>query len=271
MSIVLDGVSFRYAGAPREALDGVSLACADGITLVTGPLGSGCTTLLLVIAGLAPHATGGTRTGRVAVLGHDPAAPQARPVIAGRVGILFPTPWTQLSGMAYTVRDEVAFGPANLGWERARIAAAVARALETVEAVHLGTRDPRTLSGGELQRVMLAAVLAMEPDVLLLDEPALELDPEGAERFYALLPHLARRATLVIATTDLDRAAETAGRVVLLDRGRIVADDAPPQVLGDARAAALGVATTVTRLARAAGCPPPYPLTVDAAVSRYGG
>lgn len=270
MSVRLEDVSFRYPGAAADALRQVSLTCRPGgVTVVTGRLGAGCSTLLLTTSGLAPHATGGTRTGTVETLGHDPASTAGRVELAGRVGILLATPWTQLSGMAYTVQDEVAFGPANLGWTRERIGAAVSDALHLVRAPHLAGRDPRTLSGGELQRVMLAAVVAMEPEVLLLDEPTLELDPESAEALCRVLPALAERATLVVASTDLDRLVEVVDRLVLLDRGAIVADGPADEVLGAERAVVTGCSTSIAEVARAAGCRPRYPLTVSAAVERF--
>src|SRR5207245_5330518 len=97
-----------------------------------------------------------------------------------------PTPWTQLSGMAFTVWDEVAFGPANLGWPGREIARHVERALERLEIEALAERDPVTPSGGEVQRVMLAGILAMDPDVGLLHEPTAGLDPAGRPRPWRL-------------------------------------------------------------------------------------
>lgn len=271
MTVALDGVGFRYAAAGGDALCDVTLTFRQGeVALVTGRLGAGASTLLLVIAGLAPRVVGGARVGAVRTLGHDPASAEARVALAGRVGVLLSTPWTQLSGMAFTVRDEVAFGPANLGWPRARIRDAVDRALDLLEVAPLAARDPHTLSGGELQRVILAGIVAMAPELYLLDEPALELDPESARALYRLLPDLAARGSVIVASTDVNRAVDAADRVVLLDGGRVVADDAPPAVLGAERWVAHGVSATVAEIARRAGCAAPYPVTVHAAVTRLG-
>jgi energy-coupling factor transporter ATP-binding protein EcfA2 len=269
MSVRLGGVSFRYPGSDTDALHEVSVALRPGeVTLVTGRLGAGCSTLLLVMAGLAPQATNGTRTGEVTTLDRDPATRDGRKVLAGRVGLLLPTPWTQLSGMSFTVEEEVAFGPANLGWRRPRIAETVEWAMERFEVAHLARRDPRTLSGGELQCVMFAGVLAMEPEVLLLDEPALELDPAGAASMYEMLPSLAEERTVVLASTDLDRAVAVAHRALLLDRGSLVADGPAGEVLGSDGAVATGCSTTIAEIARAVGLTPGYPLTVADAVQR---
>jgi energy-coupling factor transporter ATP-binding protein EcfA2 len=145
----------------------------------------------------------------------------------------------------------------------------VSRALAAAGVEGLAERDPRTLSGGELQRVIYAGVLAMEPEVLLLDEPAVELDPVGAQALYGSLRGLAERATVVVATTGLDRAVEHADRVVVLEDGAMVADGAPSAVLGNRRAVEGGIAPRVAALAHAAGAPEPYPLTVESAVGRW--
>jgi len=269
VTVRFDGLSFRYPGSDRDALREVSVSLGrEGITLVTGRLGSGCSTLLLAAAGLAPHVTGGTRQGMVTTLGHDPASVEGRRALAGRLGLLLPTPWTQLSGMSYTVWEEVGFGPANLGWSRDRIGEAVQRALAHVQAQHLESRDPRTLSGGELQRVMLAAVTATDPEVLLLDEPALELDPAGARLLYDLLPALATERTVVVASTDVDRAVEVANHALFLDRGSLVAEGSPAEVLGSPSAVVMGASTTVAGIARSAGMDAPFPVNVAAAVGR---
>ena len=269
--IVFEKVSFTYPGAAGPALDDVSLSIEPGsVTLVTGGLGSGCSTLLLVAAGLAPHLIGGTLGGRALTLGVEVGTQAAHRQIAGRVGLLLPTPWTQLSGVAFSVADEVAFGPANLGRPRDRIARAVERAMTRTGVSHLAGRDPTTLSGGELQRVMLAGIIALEPEVYLLDEPAVELDPDAADAFYRMLPELARDAAVVIATTDMDRAVEVAGRVVLLERGRCIAQGTPAEVLGAEATVLAGGSTTVAQIAHAAGLSAPFPLTPEELARRLG-
>lgn len=269
VTISFRDVTFRYPGAAEPALAGLTLELPSrGVTVVTGPLGAGCSTLLLLAAGLAPRVTGGVRDGIVLAGGVDPGDDRHRGALAGRVVLLTPTPAAQLSGMAFTVWDEVAFGPANLGWERPRIGDAVDRALELTDTGALASRDPVTLSGGELQRVMLAGCLAMEPEVLLLDEPALELDPVGASRLFALLPDLGSRAAVVVATSDVDRAWRIADRMVVLAPGRLLASGRPDDVLVTDAAAAAGATTAAGYVFREAGFDPPYPLGPDAAAAR---
>ena len=219
-AVSLADVTFTYPGADRAALAGLSLTVATGeIAVITGAAGAGASTLLLVATGLAPRLVGGTLTG-------------SRTIGARRCGIVFARPWTQLTGLCSTVRDEVAFGPASYGLPREQVLAAVERALEQLGIAHLAARDPAHLSGGELQRVVVAASLALEPDLLALDDPAAELDPDAADALYAMLPSLARTGTaILIATPDLERAARVATRGIVLDRGRVVRDGAPAVVL----------------------------------------
>jgi len=250
-------VTYRYPATERPALDRVSCTIAAGeVVALIGSIGAGASTLLLVAAGLAPRVTGGALTGTIT---RD-----------GRAALLLPTPWTQVSGMAFTVWDEVAFGPANLGWPRERIAAAVDRALARVAAVSLADRDPTTLSGGELQRVVLAGLLAMEPDVLLLDEPTAELDPAAAAATWRLLRSLAAEGrAVVVATSDLDPVPEVADRIVWLDHGRVRCVGTPVEVFEDAEVWTAGPGgPAVARAWRRAGLPDPPPLTADALVAR---
>jgi len=212
----LGGASFSYPGAAVPALRDVSIEIRRGeLALVTGPVGAGTTTLLLVAAGFAPRLTGGTLSGE-------------RDLLAARPGVVFATPWTQLTGLTHTVRGEVAFGPAAHGLPRADVLEAAERAMADLGIAHLAARDPATLSGGELQRVVVAAALALEPDLLVLDDPAAELDPAAADALYARLGRFAAGgAAVLLATPDPGPVAAIAARMLALEAGRIVRDGPP--------------------------------------------
>lgn len=262
--LALDHVTFWYPATNAPALHDVSLEVGAGeIVAVVGNVGSGASTLLLVAADLAPRVIGGKLDGRVHFEGRGKGE--------GGRGIVLPTPWTQVSGMAFTVWDEVAFGPANLGWSRDVIARHVDRALAQLDVAHLAARDPATLSGGELQRVMIAGILAMDPALLLLDEPTAELDPAGARVLWDVVRGLAREGTSVlVATSELDAIPELADRVMWLEHGR-VAGAGTPVLLADERLCATDLGTTVAATWRAAGLAAPYPLIIADAVHRFGG
>jgi energy-coupling factor transporter ATP-binding protein EcfA2 len=214
--VELSGTTFCYAGSKERALDGVTLAFEPGeLVALAGPAGAGTSTLLLVTGGYAPRVVGGTIEGRRTIDARQPA-------------IVFATPWTQLTGLCHTVFAEVAFGPASHGRPREAIRETVGRELERMRIAHLATRDPATLSGGELQRTIVAAALALEPDLLLLDDPGAELDPEAADHLYEELKTIAASGvTVVVATPDVERASVVATRGVMLEAGRVTHDGDP--------------------------------------------
>jgi cobalt/nickel transport system ATP-binding protein len=146
-----------------------------------------------------------------------------------RLGIVFPSSDDQL--VQATVLEDVAFGPLNLGCSPAEARQRAEEALKAVGLVGYEQRVPFHLSNGEKRRVALAGVLAMQPQVVLLDEPSLYLDPRGRRELIRLLPGLP--GTHVIATHDLEMVLETCARVLLLDEGRLVADGPPRTVLAD--------------------------------------
>jgi energy-coupling factor transport system ATP-binding protein len=238
----LDAVSYRYAGMSRQALRDVTLTLGDGEAVgVVGANESGKSTLALVVSGLAPRSIGGTLTGRLLVDGRDVAdAPMHE--IAALVGICFQNPHTQLSQVADTVFEEVAFGAMNLGLDRLDVAARVAAALGAVGIAELAERDPRRLSGGQMQLVAVAGLLAMRPRHLVLDEPTAQLDPEGKDLVAATLRDLAAAGTgLLIAEHDTDLLSELCSRVIVLDGGAVVREGAAAEVLDDPGLVDLGV------------------------------
>ncbi|MCB1006824.1 MAG: ABC transporter ATP-binding protein [Acidimicrobiales bacterium] len=225
MGLALDSVRYTYPDG-RAALQGVDLAVATGERVaVLGPNGAGKTTLVLHLNGvLAPAA------GRVTVDGLDTADQASLREIRRRVGLVFQDPDDQL--FCPTVRQDVAFGPANLGLEPDEVEARVVEALEVVGMAGAADRAPHHLSLGERRRVAVATVLAMHPTTLVLDEPSANLDPAARSELAAVLAEL--ELTLVVVTHDLPYALELCPRAVVLDAGRIVQDDATAALLADA-------------------------------------
>jgi energy-coupling factor transport system ATP-binding protein len=215
----VEGLCFSYPGA-APALRDVSLTLEPGeIVALLGPSGSGKSTLLRALAGLVPHFHGGRFAGRVVVGGLDTR--HARPAqLAGTVATVFQDPEDQV--VMTIVANEVAFGLENLGVPPAEIWSRVERALASVDALHLWGRKTVELSGGELQRVCLASALALEPSLLLLDEPTSQLDPDAAALFLAAVERLG--ATVVLSEHRVARALELATRVLFVEGGRLILD-----------------------------------------------
>ena len=231
MAIVkIDSLYFRYRKAARPVFEGLSLAVAPGERVaLLGPSEAGKSTLALCLQGLIPRMIRGEFRGSVEVAGGATTACRPRD-LAGRVGILFQDFEAQL--FSTRVDQEVAFGPENLALPREELRRRVERSLGLVGLSGLAARDPATLSGGQKQLLALAAVLALEPQLLVLDEPTTDLDPLAVEELLATLDRLGREQDLTVILLGEDlRLARHCTRVVLLEQGRVVADGLPETVL----------------------------------------
>ncbi len=239
----LRGVSYRYAGAKVEALHGIDLDLAEGtITGLVGPSEAGKSTLCLVAGGLAPRVVGGKLFGQVGIdLESIADWPMHRLVEEVVTGMQDPT--GQLTLIAGTVAEEVAFGPANLGLPRADIDARVARALQLTGIEDLAERDPSRLSGGQQQLVVIAGLLAMQSRHLVLDEPLAHLDAASARLVLDAIRAAADAGTAVLLaeqrTAELAQVADT---LMVMGAGNVIARGTSREILSDPGTVALGVA-----------------------------
>jgi energy-coupling factor transporter ATP-binding protein EcfA2 len=211
-------------------LKGVNLQIERGeFVALLGRVGAGKTTLCMALNGLVPHATGGVFRGNVTILGQN-TKQHTVPDLARSVGLVFQDPESQIVQMR--VEDEVAFGCENLGIAPAEIEERVTWALNAVGLADYRERSSLLLSGGEKQRVAIAAMLAMQPQVLVLDEPTASLDPAGKSAVFKILAELRDRheITIVMATQELERIARFADRVIVLHQGQIGLDGPPQEV-----------------------------------------
>jgi cobalt/nickel transport system ATP-binding protein len=222
-SLEVSGLAFAYPDG-HQALFGVDLSVAPGERVaLLGPNGAGKTTLVLHLNGIL---TGGVGEVRVAGLG---VGKDTLREVRRRVGIVFQDPDDQL--FMPSVRDDVAFGPANLGLTGDALDARVTAALEQVGMAEFADRPPHHLSFGQRRRVAVATVLAMEPEILVLDEPSSNLDPASRRELAEILVGL--DVTTLMVTHDLPYALELCPRSVILSEGVIVADGPTREILCD--------------------------------------
>ena len=227
--INIQNLTVQYHGQ-EPAVDDVSLRIEEGeFVLLTGPSGCGKSTLTRCLNGLIPHTSEAAMSGRVIVDG-TPTIERTVAQIATHVGLVFQNPASQLFGS--TVEEELAFGPRNLGVPEYDVAERSSFALQATGIEHLRHRATRTLSGGEQQRVAIAAVLAMRPQVLVLDEPTSNLDLKGATAVLNTLCrlHTDYGLTILVVEHRLAEAGKLADRVLIMNRGRVVLDGSPQEV-----------------------------------------
>lgn len=225
-AIEVRDLRYGYADG-ATALRGLSFSVAEGETVgLIGPNGAGKSTLLLHLNGLLPETW---RKERAVSIRGRAVGPENLHEVRREVGLLFQDPNDQL--FCPTVREDVAFGPEQLGLDGREVEARVADALRKVGIEALAERPPHHLSVGEKRRVCLAGVLACDPAVLVLDEPTGSLDPKGRRELKELL--LSIPITKLIATHDLEMVVELCTRVLVLDAGAVVAEGPTREVLSD--------------------------------------
>lgn len=235
MSIIeIRALTVKYARRKLAALNQLSLDVQQGETvLLLGPSGSGKSTLALTLNGLLPQAVGELREGQVRVTGLDTQEHSVAD-LAQQVGILFQDPDAQFATLK--VEDEIVFGLENLGQDPSSMEARIQQVLTDVGVLALRDRPVSALSGGEKQRVALASLLAMQPEILVFDEPTANLDSMGTQQVFALLAELKSRGkhTLVLIEHKLDELMHLIDRVVVLNpQGGILADGPPRQVFDE--------------------------------------
>ena len=225
-ALAVRGLAFAYPDG-RQTLFGVDLVVGRGERVaLLGPNGAGKTTFALHLNGVLHGGIGSVQVGGLTL---DPGDPRTVREIRRRVGIVFQDPDDQL--FMPTVRDDVAFGPVNMGLRGQQLDARVDQTLAAVGMSDHGSRSPHHLSLGERRRVAIATVLAMEPEILVLDEPTSNLDPAARRDLLELLRSL--EVTLLVVTHDLLFALELCDRSAIMAGGRIVADGPTADLLTD--------------------------------------
>ena len=275
--IDVSGLTYTYPGNPSPALKDISFNIQTGqLVAVIGPNGAGKSTLCLALAGLIPALFHGQMQGTVMVCDMD-TQQHAPGQFAGQVGLVLQNPINQLSGMRYTVYEEVAFGLENLGVSRAEMPQRIDQAIHQVGLAELSRRSPYTLSSGQQQRLVLASILALEPSVLLLDEPTAMLDPQGSQDVFEIIQKLVQAGTtVVIAEHRLEWIAQYADRVIALVDGEMILEGVPGDVLSSPELLQAGIGwlryTQAAKRGQANGLWPtsyPLPVTLEHAVTGF--
>jgi len=258
--IELQNVTYSYPEAMRPVLHNLSLTVQEGeFLLVIGPSGSGKSTLLRCLNGLVPHFYGGRFSGRLRVCGQDPLTAEPRRM-SRHVGFVFQDPEAQF--VVDAVEDELVFALENHAVPQTTMRKRVEEVLDQLDIAHLRGRRVSTLSGGEKQRVAIAAVLTLQPQVLVLDEPTSQLDPQAAEEVLGALLRLNHDLglTIVLSEHRLERVAQYADRILYLP------GDGQPPLLGEPRhvLAQVDLTPPLVQLGKALGWHP-LPLTLKEA------
>jgi len=235
------GLTYTYPAGTKRAIENVSLKIERGeFVILTGPSGCGKTTLCRCLNGLVPHFYSGKLEGDILVAGLN-VSKRSVQELARHVGLVFQNPENQL--FALFVEKDVAFGLENMGVPRHEIRERVDWALQMTGIEDLRERAPHELSGGQQQRVAIASVLAMQPDVMVLDEPTSFLDPLGAQKIFEVISEVNRKLgiTVVLVEHRLDLASRYSNHVVIMHEGRVVLDGEPREVFQSKKARLIGV------------------------------
>jgi energy-coupling factor transporter ATPase len=239
--IETNNLTYTYPGASKPSISDVSIKVEKGeFVLITGPSGCGKTTLCRCFNGLVPHFYQGELKGQIMVSGMETLKHHTYEM-AKQVGLVFQNPENQL--FALSVEKDVAFGLENLGVPREEIRKKVDRALNLTGIYDLRERSPHEISGGQQQRVAIAAVLAMEPEIIVLDEPTSFLDPLSAEKIFEVIYDLNKDQgiTVVLVEHRLDLTAKYANHLIVMDEGKVRFEGNPREILSTEETRLMGV------------------------------
>ena len=268
--IIIENLRYRYPHAKKLALDGLNFSVEKGEFIgIIGENGAGKSTLSQAIMGLVPQFYKGAYGGKVIVDGIETGKTPVSQ-LCGHVGLVFQNPFNQLSGAKDNVYEEVAFGMQNLGIPAEEMKERVENALKLLDIWQYRDRNPFDLSGGQQQRVAIASVLVMRPDVMILDEPTSQLDPEGSDEVFRAVETLTNSGiTILMIEQKIEKLAAYCDRILLLHGGKQIAFDTPQKVFSMPDLADYGIQEPAfTRICKAEHVTLPdgtYPVTVEEA------
>ena len=219
----LEDVSYKYPLEDREILKNINLDIKKGeFWAVIGKNGSGKTTLCNVLRRFIPDFYKGELKGKITLEGKELKDYSAKEIVQ-KVGFVFQNPFTQISGVKETVFEEIAFGLENLALDAEDIRKRVEETLKLLHIEELRNKNPYELSGGQGQKVALASIIAMDPEIMVIDEPTSQLDPKGTEEIFEIIDILKKEGkTIILVEHKLELIAEYAEKVMVLDEGEMI-------------------------------------------------
>lgn len=269
--ITVENLKYKYPLTKQFALQDISFTIEPGEFIgIIGENGAGKSSLCQVLVGLIPHFYKGTYGGKV-YIDEKQVSKSDVSELCQKVGIVFQNPFNQITGSKLTVYEEIAFGLENIGIPRQEMIERIDEALELLDIADYKNRNPFDLSGGQMQRMAIASIIAMRPEVIILDEPTSQLDPKGSEEVFKAVQSLAKKGiTIIMAEHKVEKIASYSNRVMLLHQGKLIDLDTPRQVFSRADLASYGVnAPVFTTICKALNLTVPgtnlYPVTLEEA------
>ena len=241
----LENVNYKYPLEEKNTLQNINIEIKKGeFWAVIGKNGSGKTTLCNILRRFVPDFYKGELTGKITLEGKE-LKDYSQKEIVQKIGFVFQNPFTQISGVKNTVFEEIAYGLENLGIERETIISEVEKILKLLEIEKLRDKNPYNLSGGQKQRVALASIIAMNPDILVIDEPTSQLDPKGTEDIFKIINLMANEGkTIILVEHKLELIAEYAENILVLDEGEIILSGKANEVLNNKSLLEKGIGMT---------------------------
>lgn len=227
----ITNLKYRYPYTDRLALNNITCTIEPGEFIgVIGKNGAGKSTFSQALTGLVPNFYRGAYGGSVKVDGVD-VRDIAVDDLCQRVGLVFQNPFNQVTGSKLTVYEEIAFGLENIGVPRAEMHKRIRDAMELLDIGRFVDRNPFDLSGGQMQRMAIASIIAMNPQIIILDEPTSQLDPQGSEEVFRAVQNLSKNGiTIIMIEHKMEKTAAYSDRVLFLDNGEMVAFDTPQAI-----------------------------------------
>ncbi|PAV28409.1 ABC transporter ATP-binding protein [Virgibacillus profundi] len=244
MSIIsIKNLTYQYPTSEEDVLRDISVEFESGkFYAVIGANGAGKTSLCNAIRGFIPHFYNGELQGDVLIEGRDIREWELGE-LSTKIGYVFQNPFTQISGVKDTVFDEISFGLENLGVEESEIRSRVADIIQLLEIGHLQEKNPFELSGGQKQRVALASIIVMEPEILVIDEPTSQLDPQSTEAIFSIIELMQKKGkTIILVEHKIELIAEYADYIIVMKDGKAVLQGNADDVLSNEQAIELGCA-----------------------------